>query len=66
MKDVILSTKTDLTGSFLYYDRKESSTLSIEQLNEAVYSGEITVDGMVASFRKHLQGTFEKDSSKRI
>jgi dTDP-4-amino-4,6-dideoxygalactose transaminase len=30
----------------------------MEQLNEAVKSGEITVDEMVAEFRKHLEATY--------
>jgi hypothetical protein len=31
----------------------------MEQLNEAVKSGEITIDEMVTEFRKHLENTFK-------
>lgn len=58
MKEEILNTINDLCADFLYYDRKEDECLTIEQLNEAVKSGEITVDEMVAEFRKHLVNTF--------
>lgn len=60
MKEEILNTINDLCADFLYYDRKEDECLTIEQLNEAVKSGEITVDEMVAEFRKHLENTFNK------
>lgn len=58
MKQTILNTISDLCSNFLYYDRKEDEELSMEQLNEAVKSGEITVDEMVAEFRKHLEETY--------
>lgn len=60
MKKIILNTINSLCSDFLYYDRKEDEDLSMEQLNEAVKSGEITVDEMVAEFRKHLENTFVK------
>jgi hypothetical protein len=59
MKQTILDTISDLCSDFLYYDRKEDEDLSMEQLNEAVKSGEITVDEMVAEFRKNLENTFK-------
>lgn len=58
MKQKILNTISDLCSDFLYYDRKEDEKLSADQLNEAVDSGEITIDEMVAEFRKHLENTF--------
>lgn len=58
MKQIILNTISDLCSNFLYYDRKEDEELSMGQLNEAVKSGEITVDEMVNAFRKHLEDTF--------
>lgn len=58
MKQIILNTISDLCSNFLYYDRKEDEELSMDQLNEAVKSGEITVDEMVNAFRKHLEDTF--------
>jgi hypothetical protein len=59
MKQTILDTISDLCSDFLYYDRKEDEDLTMEQLNEAVKNGEITIDEMVAEFRKHLENTFK-------
>ena len=58
MKQTILNTISDLCSDFLYYDRKEDEELSVEQLNNAVADGEITIDEMVAEFKKHLEDTF--------
>ena len=59
MKQTILNTISDLCSDFLYYDRKEDEDLTMEQLNEAVRNGEITIDEMVSEFRKHLENTFK-------
>jgi hypothetical protein len=59
MKQTILDTISDLCSDFLYYDRKEDEQLSMEQLNKAVKTGEITIDEMVAEFKKHLENTFK-------
>jgi len=59
MKQIIFDTISDLCSSFLYYDRKADENLSMDQLNNAVESGEITVDEMVAEFRKHLEATYQ-------
>ena len=59
MKKKILDTISDLCSDFLYYNRKEDEDLSMEQLNESVKSGIITIDEMVAEFRKHLENTFK-------
>lgn len=59
MKQKILDTISNLCSDFLYYDRKEDEDLTMEQLNEAVKSGEITIDEMVEEFRKHLKNTFK-------
>lgn len=58
MKQAIIDTISDLCSDFLYYDRKEDEDLSMEQLNKAVADGEITIEEMVAEFRKHLENTF--------
>lgn len=58
MKQKIFDTISDLCSNFLYYDRKEDEELSMKQLNGAVKKGEITIDEMVAEFRKHLENTF--------
>jgi hypothetical protein len=59
MKQTILDTISDLCSDFLYYDRKEDEDLTMEQLDEAVKNGEITIDEMVAEFRKNLENTFK-------
>ena len=58
MKENILNKISDLCSNFLYYDRKESE-LTFEDLNDAVINKEITIDEMVAEFRKHLENTFK-------
>jgi len=55
MKEIILNTIEDLCSNFLYYDRKEDEDLTMQQLNDAVASGEITINEMVNAFRKHLE-----------
>jgi len=60
MKQQILNTISDLCSDFLYYDRKGDEELSVEQLNEAVESGKITIDEMVEEFRKHIEATYKK------
>lgn len=51
----ILDTTSDLAGAFLYYDRKEDDDLPRDAIEEAVVEGEITVDEIVAEFRKHVE-----------
>lgn len=58
IKQIILDKISDLCSDFLYYDRKNDADLSIEQLNEAVDNGIITIDEMVNEFRKHFTNTF--------
>ncbi|AZA82204.1 hypothetical protein C1637_09760 [Chryseobacterium lactis] len=60
MKEIILNTIDDLCSDFTYYDRKEDEQLSMEQLDETVKSGEITIDEMVERFRKNLEETYTK------
>jgi len=61
MKENILNKISDLCSNFLYYDRKESE-LTFEDLNDAVINKEITIDEMVAEFRKHLENTFKNSN----
>ena len=58
-KQNIIDTITDLSSYFLYYDRKEDETLSVNQLNEAVKNKVITIDEMVNEFRTNLENTFK-------
>ena len=59
IKENILNTIDDLCAKFLFYDRKEDETLSMERLNQAVMNGEITVDDMVDEFRIILEATYK-------
>jgi predicted RNA-binding protein associated with RNAse of E/G family len=59
LKKIILNTIEELCSDFLYYDRKEDETLGIEELDNAVKDGTITIDEMVEAFRKHLEDTFK-------
>lgn len=61
LKQNILNTISDLAAKFLYYDRKEDETLSVDLLNEAVKSGIITIDEMVAEFRKQLENCYKNN-----
>lgn len=59
IKEIIMNTIEDLVSDFVYYDRKEDEDLSREQLKDAVTSGEVTVDEMVAAFREHLENAWK-------
>tara|TARA_Y100000310_G_scaffold344349_1_gene456657 strand:- start:5812 stop:6000 length:189 start_codon:yes stop_codon:yes gene_type:complete len=55
----ILDILDDLVGKFMYYDRKESETLSMGAIEAAVKAGEITVDEMIEQFGSVLNRRFE-------
>lgn len=59
MKELILGLIKDLVKNFTYYDRKECEQLTEDQLDKAIESGEVTIDEMVAEFRKHLEATYK-------
>lgn len=59
MKDLIIANIEDLVSNFLYYDRKEDEDLSVEQLNSAIKSGEITLDEIADIFKSELQRRFK-------
>lgn len=59
IKTVILDHIADLVTDFCYYDRKNSESLTMEDLNKAVTDGTITIDEMVEEFRTHLVNAFE-------
>lgn len=55
IKQTIISTIDDLAGKFLYYDRKEDETLSIEQLNKAIKERVVTVNEIVDTFKAAIE-----------
>lgn len=59
-RQIILDTVSDLASSFVYYDRKEDSQLSADQLKKAIMFKRITVDEIVAEFRMHMENNFGK------
>ena len=59
MKDLILGKIQDLVSDFTYYNRKNDEELSSEDLEKAVRDGEVTIDEMVAEFKKHLTERFQ-------
>lgn len=54
MRQMILDTINDMVLDFLYYDRKGDSQLPLKAIEESIAKGEITVDEIVAEFRRHL------------
>lgn len=54
MKENILNTVSDLVGSFLYYDRKEDEDLPRGAIQDALEDGVITIDEIVAEFKRCL------------
>lgn len=54
-RDLILGTIEDLISDFLYYDRKEDEELFRGDIEEAIKSGEITVEEMVEKFSSGLK-----------
>lgn len=58
-KQKIKNVISDIVSKFVYYDRKEDEDLSMNDLDEAVKNGVITVDEMVAEFRTHLEEVYK-------
>jgi hypothetical protein len=55
-RETILNTAIDLASNFLYCQRKEDSELPVGAIEEAIRSGEITVDEIVNVFRQSIEG----------
>jgi hypothetical protein len=54
IKKKILNAARDAARDFACYDRKEDEDLSADALDEAVRTGAVTIDEIVAAFRKDL------------
>lgn len=53
---VLDDTIHDLVADFAYYDRKnDESGLDLDRFEAAIADGTVTIDEMVASFRRHLE-----------
>ena len=53
-REKILAMTSDLVGQFLYYNRKEDSEFPVGSIEEAIDSGEVSLDEIVEVFRSHL------------
>jgi len=53
-REKILAMTSDLAGRFLYYDRKEDSEFPVGSIEEAIDSGEVTLDEIVEVFLTEL------------
>ncbi len=53
-REKILAVASDTMSRFLYYDRKESEDLPRGSIQEAIRSGELTIDDIVWVFRDEL------------
>jgi coenzyme F420-reducing hydrogenase gamma subunit len=62
MRQNILDTIHDLVMDFVYYDRKEDETLSMNELDNAVKNGTITIEEMVSEFKKLLEESFKEEA----
>lgn len=54
IRGLIINRVQDLVGKFLYYDRKEDEDLLLGTIDKAVRDGVISVDVIVAVFRRRL------------
>lgn len=58
-RDDILGLFEDMVGKFLYYDRKESG-VGVGVIQEAVRTGELTVEEMIEEFGTRLRKALKK------
>lgn len=57
-REIILATVSDMVADFVYYDRKEDIDLSMDDLNQAIKTGEITVDEICDRFKELLKENY--------
>ncbi|MDD5650914.1 MAG: hypothetical protein PHF86_10945 [Candidatus Nanoarchaeia archaeon] len=55
LKQHILGVIGDLVADFLYYDRKDDEGLELGVIEQAVKSGEITIEEMTQTFKEALE-----------
>lgn len=61
LRKLTLAAASDAASEFAYYGRKEDEDLSREDLAEAFDSGAVTIDDVVAEFRKVLEENFLRE-----
>lgn len=55
IKTLILNNVSDLMLSFLVYDRREDPDLKQGAIEDAIISGEITIDEIINGIRKEIE-----------
>lgn len=60
-RELIRDTLDDLVSNFLYYDRKEDEDLPRGAIDEAVVTGEVSLDELVGWFRELLDAGIDID-----
>lgn len=55
----VLAAADDLMGAFLYYDRKESENLRMNQIEDAIIAGEVTIEELVNHFREAITSSVQ-------
>lgn len=55
LRKLVLATASDAASDVAYYGRKEDEDLSREDYREAIDSGAVTIDEIVAAFRAGLE-----------
>lgn len=59
-KELILGTIVNSVANLMYYDRKEDEDLPHGEIEEAIQSGEITIDEMTEQFKTQITKISEK------
>lgn len=63
-KEYILDSIDDLCMNFFVYDRKNDEEMKFEDIQNAINSGEITIDDMVERFRVNCIDTLTDNDKK--
>lgn len=64
-RELVLGTAEDLMTDFLYYGRKEDESLKPGEIERSIIAKEVSVDEIVAVFRKTLEGSVEGERKSR-
>lgn len=55
-REAILGIASDAMSDFLYYDRKDSESVKVGEIGDALRAGEVSIDEILSVFRKALEG----------
>ena len=65
-RELILAAVSDLASAFLYYDRKGDEELRVNEIEDAIEAGDISIDEIVGEFRRHVEDAFDSRAANRI